>query len=127
MNDAQQRELIGRYLAAYNAFDVDGMLALLSPAVCFENHAGSELTASTHGLAEFRRLAQKSAALFSEREQRITALQFHDGVATADIAYRGRLATHAPGGPPAGTVLELQGRSEFWFRHGRIARIVDRS
>ena len=31
MSETDQRDLIERYLRAYNAFDVEGMLALLSP------------------------------------------------------------------------------------------------
>jgi hypothetical protein len=37
------------------------------------------------------------------------------------------LAVDMPGGPPAGSVLELVGESEFGFESGRICRIVDRS
>jgi ketosteroid isomerase-like protein len=127
MQQPSPKELIDRYLAAYNAFDVDGMLALLSPEVRFENYSGDQLTAEASGIDAFRRLAEQSKALFSEREQRITALELGPGRAVAGIAYRGRLAAGMPGGPPAGTVIELQGRSEFAFGDGRITRIVDRS
>lgn len=127
MQQPTPRELIDRYLAAYNAFDVEGMLALLSPEVRFENYSGDQLTAEASGIDAFRRLAEQSKALFSEREQRITALELGPGRAVADIAYRGRLAADIPGGPAAGTVIELQGRSEFAFHKGRITRIVDRS
>jgi hypothetical protein len=36
MSDSRHRPLIDRYIAAYNAFDIDGMLALLSSDVRFE-------------------------------------------------------------------------------------------
>jgi steroid delta-isomerase-like uncharacterized protein len=127
MQQPPPKELIDRYLAAYNAFDVDGMLALLSPDIRFENYSGDQLTAEASGIDAFRRLAEQSKALFSEREQRITALELGADRAVAGIAYRGRLAADIPGGPAAGTVIELQGRSEFAFGDGRITRIVDRS
>lgn len=127
MQQPSPKELIDRYLAAYNAFDVDGMLALLSPDIRFENYSGDQLTAEASGIDAFRRLAEQSKALFSEREQRITALELGADRAVAGIAYRGRLAADIPGGPAAGTVIELQGRSEFAFGDGRITRIVDRS
>ncbi len=119
--------LVSRYLAAYNAFDVAGMLALLSPAVRFENYAGGELTAAADGIDQFRQLAEKATAIFSEREQRLTSLGNSDGTIIAGIAYRGVLAIDIPGGPAAGATLELQGTSEFSFDGGRIAKIVDRS
>lgn len=127
MSNSTQKELIDRYLAAYNSFDVDGMLALLSPDIRFENYSGDKLTAATSGVDEFRQLAEKSSSLFSEREQRITELALSHDSAIARIAYRGRLAADIPDGPPAGTVLDLQGKSEFSFGNGQITRIVDRS
>jgi hypothetical protein len=127
MDTSSHRELFERFIAAYNAFDVDGMLTVLSADVRFENYSGSTLTVATTGLDQFRQLAEKATAMFSEREQRVTAMDFHDAAATVTIAYRGRLAVDVPGGPAAGTVLELEGRSEYSFADGRITKIVDRS
>jgi hypothetical protein len=45
---------IARYVAAYNRFDVDGMLALLTDDVRFENVSGGQVTASASGAVEFR-------------------------------------------------------------------------
>lgn len=127
MDSAGAKELVDRYITAYNAFDIDGMLMLLSADIRFENHSGGQLTAAATGIDEFRQLAQQSKALFSEREQRVAALRIGQGSAIADIAFRGVLAADVPGGPATGTVLELQGTSEFTFDDGRISRIVDRS
>lgn len=127
MKDSDQLELINCYLAAYNAFDVDAMLAVLGPEVRFENYSGDLLTATSSGSNEFRQLAVHAKALFSEREQRITAIESRDGALIASIAYRGRLAADIPDGPRSGTVLELRGTSEFSFDQGLIAKIVDRS
>jgi hypothetical protein len=129
--NADQLALIDRYLAAYNGFDVEAMLAVLAPDVRFENYSGDELTAQASGVEEFRRLAEQSISIFAEREQRITALEVDadsgNGVVTARIDFHGRLAADIPGGPPAGTVLDLQGQSAFTFKDGLIASIVDRS
>jgi hypothetical protein len=108
MTDAAERTLVERYVAAYNAFDIEGMLAPLAEEVRFEHHAGGQLTAQADGIAAFRKLAEQAVALFAEREQRITHFE-RDGASLA-----------------AGTLLELQGRSAFEFADGRIVRIVDR-
>jgi ketosteroid isomerase-like protein len=126
-SDSNQIETINAYLAAYNAFDVDSMLAVLSPEVRFENYSGDQLTAAASGTDEFRRLAEQSRLLFSEREQRITAIEHREGSIVAGIAYRGRLAVDIPDGPRAGTVLDLRGESEFRFNGALITKIVDRS
>jgi ketosteroid isomerase-like protein len=127
MDTTRQKELIERYLAAYNSFDIEGMVATLDPAVRFENHAGGQLTAETDGIEAFRQLAEQSKALFSEREQRITNLARQGDTLVADIAWRGRLAADLPDGPKAGTHLETSGRSEFGFGADGITKIVDRS
>jgi steroid delta-isomerase-like uncharacterized protein len=127
MTNESGQALVERYIAAYNAFDIDGMLALLAQDVRFEHHTGGELTVATDGIDAFRRLAEQSKGLFSEREQRITHIERSGDTLVAAIAYRGRLAADIPGGPAAGTVLELNGRSEFSFAAGRIARIIDHS
>ncbi len=127
-HDTPGRALVERYLAAYNAFDVDGMLAVLAPDVRFENWSDGELTNSTDGIDAFAALARLARTRFSAREQRIAAPVRRDGndlVVTID--WRGTLAADVPDGPPAGTELALRGESAFAFADGKIARIVDRS
>jgi hypothetical protein len=127
MSEARQKELIERYLAAYNAFDIEAMLAQLEPGIRFENFAGGQRTAESSGIEAFRQLAEQSKGLFSEREQRVTGLAREGELLVAEIAWRGRLAADVPGGPPAGTLLEMKGRSEFAFGPAGILKIVDRS
>ncbi len=127
MRNSSIKDLIDRYLVACNSFDVEGMLLLLSQDVRFENYSGDQLTAATSGIDEFMQLAEQSRSLFSEREQRITELKLSHDSAVAAIAFRGKLTADIPNGPPAGTVLELQGKSEFSFDNGQITKIVDRS
>lgn len=127
MSETEQRDLIERYLSCYNAFDVEGMLALLAPDVRLEHHSGDCITAQTQGIEEFRELAEAAVVHFDEREQRLVSLSSDGEGAIAGIAYRGRLGLDVPDGPTAGTVLELSGTSAFEFRDGRISRIVDRA
>lgn len=127
MADTEKRILIEQFIVAYNRFDVDGMLALLTPDVLFENVADGQVTAATSGIAEFRQLAEQSKALFSERKQTITALKFRPASVVASLAWRGVFAIDVPNGPVAGSVIALEGESEFEFSGERISRIVDRS
>lgn len=127
MQANDQAQVIQEYIAAYNAFDVDGMLKLLSPEVRFENWSGAQLTTEASGIDDFRRLAHQAKAMFSNREQRITSLKHGTDSVIASIAYRGQLAVDIPDGPPAGTVLDLNGESEFAFKDCLISKIVDRS
>ncbi|MCE8015535.1 nuclear transport factor 2 family protein [Halomonas sp. MCCC 1A17488] len=127
MDDATKRDLIERYITAYNNFDIDGMLAVLDPGISFENYSGDELTTSANGIDEFRQLAEHAKGFFAERVQRVSSLTLSQDGATAEIDYHGRLAQDIPGGPKAGSLIELNGVSEFTFGAGRIIKIIDRS
>lgn len=90
-------------------------------------HVRRSLCTVANGLDEFRKLAEQSRLLFSEREQRITKLTVGEESLVAEIAYRGCLAVDMPNGLAAGTVMELKGQSEFSFKGGKISKIIDRS
>lgn len=125
MTDQEKRALIDRYLDAYNAFDVEGMMVTLHSAVAFENVSGGEVTASASGADAFRRLAEQATALFSSRRQTVTAFDPRGAGASVEVDYEGTLAADLPNGPSAGETLRLTGRSEFAFEDGRIIRITD--
>lgn len=123
--ESDMRELIRRYVAAYNLFDIDGMLAVLSRDVRFENYSGGQQTCATTGIEAFRALAESSSARFVEREQTIERLAFSERAAMADIKFRARFVDDRLQGSSAGTVVLLSGQSEFLFDAGKISRIVD--
>ena len=124
---ASHNKLVNDYLAAYTNFDIPGMLALLDPDIRFENYSKEQLTASATGISAFEELASQTAGIFSERDQVLQSLRIWPDHAIAMIAFRGKLAKGFPGGPSAGTVIEIQGRSEFSFKNGKIIKIVDRA
>lgn len=121
------RALIERYLAAYNALDVPGMLAVLHDDVAFENLSAGQVTASAHGIGEFRTLAERAVTLFTSRRQTIRAYVPTGDGARIEIDYEAVLAADLGPGLGAGETLRLRGRSTFGIRDGRIVRIVDES
>ena len=125
MTDPEKRDLIDRYLAAYNAFDVEAMMETVHPDVEFENVAGGEVNASASGAGAFRQLAEQATGLFSTRRQTVTAFRSDDSGASVDVDYEGVLASDLPNGMKAGETLRLAGRSEFAFADGRISHIRD--
>jgi len=127
MRPGDQRELVERYIAAYNAFDVEGMVATMHPAIEFLNVSGGVTTTRVQGVAAFRALAEQSGALFSSRRQTITAFESGEGRAEAEVAWEGVLAADLPGFGEYGDEVRLLGRSEFEFRDGLIHRLTDRS
>lgn len=125
--DDPHRALIERYIAAYNALDVPGMLGVLHPDVTFENVSGGRVTAAAGSREEFRALAEHAATLFASRRQTVQRYAATADGAEVDIAYEGVLAADLGPELRAGATLRLAGRSTFLVREGRIARIVDES
>jgi ketosteroid isomerase-like protein len=125
--DDPRRALIERYVTAYNAFDVPGMLSVLHDDVTFDNVAAGQVTASARGIEEFRQLAERAATLFTSRRQTIRHYATDGTGARIDLDYEGVLAADLGPALRAGDTLRLTGRSTFEFRDGRIVRIVDES
>ena len=125
--EEKRKSQIENYVGAYNHFDVDGMVADLSPDVVFENISNGAVNLRTEGVEAFRQQATAATAYFTEREQTVESWTFTANTIVIDIAYRALLATDLPNGMKRGETLLLTGQSEFQFADGRIVRITDRS
>ena len=127
MDEDEKRSLVERYLAAYNAFDIDGMMELIHPNIEFKNVSGGEVNATASDVIEYRQLAEKSKELFRSRKQTILKFQSNADETSIEVAYEGVLASDLPSGMKAGETLHLNGQSVFTFRDGMIYRIKDAS
>ncbi|UPG95209.1 nuclear transport factor 2 family protein [Luteibacter aegosomatissinici] len=127
MIDTARRQLIEIYLAAYNHFDIPAMLAALTDDVRFEHHQGGELSVATNGKADLEKLARVGAQLFAAREQTIVSVEERGSDLVATIDFRGEIAEDIPEGPRAGTIIEMQGTTEFGFANGKINKVIDRA
>lgn len=121
------RDLIERYIDAYNRMDVPGMLTLLHQHIAFENVSNTAGITATSGLSAFDALARQSTAVFRSRRQVIRSLTLGDRTAAAEIEYEGVLAVDLPNGLRAGDTLSLRGVTIFAFSDGKISRISDYS
>ncbi len=116
MNDTEiKKRVIENYIKAYNNFDIENMLKDMDERVVFRNISGGEVNMQTNGIDEFRKQAESAKELFSQREQKITALKFGESQAEAEISYRGTLAADLPEGLRAGSEIALDGKSIFHF------------
>jgi hypothetical protein len=127
MSHDPHRTLIDRYVAAYNAFDVPGMLAVLHRDVRFRNVSNGQETAATDGRDEFRALAKRGLEIFRSRRQTIREYYTDGERAWITVDYQGVLAKDLGPGLAAGDTLRLTGRSAFAFRDGLIVDLLDES
>jgi ketosteroid isomerase-like protein len=125
MDENGKMSLIQSYIAAYNASDIDGIMAVIHPEIEFKNVSGGEVNATASGEDEFRHLAEKSKELFRSRKQTIINSLSTSDQMTIEVAFEGVLKSDLKNGLRAGETLRLNGRSEFTFRDGKIYRIID--
>lgn len=127
MSSDMMKEIIDKYVEAYNAFDIEGMVRLLHKDILFRNFSSGEVNTETNGIEEFRELAEKSTNMFSSRCQTVTDYIAIDDKAEVQIGYEGILAVDMPNGLKAGDKIQLNGKSVFQIKEGRLALIEDYS
>ena len=125
LTNQQKQSQIENYVQAYNAFDVAGMLRDLHPQVVFKNIANGEVNMELTGVEAFENQANQAKAIFSERQQTITQVEFSEEAVTIQIDYEGVVAQDLPSGLKAGQELKLNGRSVFKFADDKISEIQD--
>jgi ketosteroid isomerase-like protein len=125
METTAPKQLVEAYIAAYNRFDVAGMLAPLHEDVVFRNVSNGEVSLTTNGKEAFRQQAAQATQYFSEREQRVTDWQVNDQQVEVAINYKAVAAIAFPNGLQPGDTLQMQGKSIFEIENGQIISIED--
>ncbi|MFS0857632.1 MULTISPECIES: nuclear transport factor 2 family protein [Paenibacillus] len=127
MENSNLKDLIEKYLSAYNTFNIDGMIGVLNENIHFRNISKGEVNSETKGIQEFRTLAEQSIKVFSQRRQVIKNIIFAGDKAEVDIDYEGILSSDLPNGMKAGETLKLQGKSIFQMKDKKLILIEDHS
>ena len=125
METTALKQLVEAYIAAYNRFDVAGMLAPLHEDVVFRNVCNGEVDLTTTGKEAFRQQVERATQYFSQREQRVTDWQVNGQRVEAVIDYTAVAAVEFPNGLKPGDALHLQGKSIFEIGNGQIISIED--
>ena len=123
--DVDKKHLVEQYISAYNRFDLDRMMSLLHPEIEFENVSQGEVNAKATGIDEFGAIAEQAKELFKSRKQTITRCDLSRNEASVEIDYEAVLAKDLPNGMKSGSTINLNGRTHFSFKDGKIFRIVD--
>ncbi len=116
-----------QYIRAYNRKDVESMLSFFDENCVFENVSAGKATVHTTGKAELKALAEKSAAAFAWREQKVVLVIREPDRLAAEIEYHGVLQLDLTPELKAGTRLELRGVSVVEFSGQKIIRLTDYS
>jgi len=125
MKNKLYKLIIEKYIEAYNSFDIEKMLSDMHHNVRFENISNGEITLTTNNITELKNQAEQAIQYFTEREQRITNIDFNNDQVVIDIDYKGVLAIDFPNGLKAGDKIELKGKSIFQFKDDKIIELKD--
>ncbi|MEQ8320597.1 MAG: nuclear transport factor 2 family protein [Rhodospirillales bacterium] len=120
-------EVIARYIASYNARDIDGMIGCVTDDVVFENISNTGQSMRLDGKDMMRQVADLSGNAFSYRRQRLVNVVTGAGKAAAEIEFEGKAAVDLPNGIRAGETVKIRGASFFEFRGNLLCRIADYS
>ena len=120
-------DIIARYIASYNARDIDGMIACVTDDVVFENISNSGQSMRLDGKDMMRQVADLSGNAFSYHRQRLVNVVTGAGKAAAEIEFEGKAAVDLPNGVRAGETVKIRGASFFEFRGNLLCRIADYS
>jgi len=121
------KEIILKFINAYNSLDVETMLQCLHCEIKFKNISNGEANVSIKGINQFEELARQSLSLFSQREQKIIKYSEEADKINIEIEYNAVLANDFPNGMKAGDKLQLTGKSEYIIKDGLIYSIIDES
>ncbi|VEP14365.1 conserved hypothetical protein [Hyella patelloides LEGE 07179] len=125
MTKEEKLKLIKQYLAAYNTFDIDGMISLLHPSIEFKNISNNKINCHTKGVDEFRVIAEQSKVLFKSRQQIIKNFDVHNEQVSVEIFFEGVAAKDLSNEIKSGDKISFDGRSEFSFKDSKICQITD--
>lgn len=117
--------IVLRYIEAYNARDIEKMMACLSPDIRFVNCSGAEVTAQTEGAAAFRELAEAGCAAFSERRQSVLNCISQGPRVALRIAFAATVAADLPNGWVKGQRIEMLGATFIEMKGGLIRELID--
>lgn len=121
----QREKIISDYIDAYNRFDIDGMVVDFDEAINFKNISNGKVNMSINGLDKFKEQAEQAKNLFTKRKQTLKSFNHKDDETEINIAYYAVLAVDLPNGLLKRDELNIEGKSIFKFRNGKIISITD--
>ena len=101
------------------------MLMDFHPEIEFQNISAGQSNLKLSGLKDFRRQAEESKNLFSNRTQSILSFKHDEDSVEVEIAYNATLAVDLPNGLKKGNAINLNGKSMFRFKGNKIIELTD--
>lgn len=121
MSAKETEKLIERYYRAFNAGDIDAMIAMLAPTFAHDVNQGER----RKGKTKFREFCEHMARCYKEELRDIVIMPARDGSrAAAEFVVHGQYIGTDSGLPKAsGQKYKLPAGAFFTIKNGQIARV----
>lgn len=120
-----REDMINHYIAGYNSFDPDKMVAHFDDNIIFENVQNGQVNITLSGIQAFKDQAELTKNYFTSREQSIKSFKHSHNKTEVEIDYVAVLAMDFPNGLKEGELLTLKGKSIFEFKDNKIIKLTD--
>lgn len=125
MDETTIKQIIEEYFDAYNKFDTERMVSLLTEDVSFKNISKGEVILEINGKKSYKHQADSAVTLFEKREMAINELIFNEDNVDVRLKFNGILGLDVPEDHKKGDKIEMDGRTILQFRDGKISSIED--
>jgi hypothetical protein len=125
MDNEKKEIIIQNYLAAFNNFDLEGMMADFGEGILFKNVSKHHEELESYGITTFKKQAIFARKIFSSRKQLPLAFYHENERTLVDISYEATIGMDLPNGMKEGQKIQMSGKSIFEFEEGKITVLTD--
>lgn len=125
MDKSKIKEIIQEYFDAYNEFNIEKMVALLTDDISFKNTSNGKVILEINGKKSYKHQAESAVPLFEKREMTINKLIFNKDNVDVRLKFKGILGIDVPEDHKKGDKIEDEGRTILKFRDDKIYSIED--
>lgn len=125
MTGEEKRTIIEAYVHAFNAFDVEGMVAYLHPDARCITIVDGVVTCSVEGIDYVRSHELAESARCSSRKKTVMECYERGEQVVLELSYSCVLAADQAGGLKSGDTVTLEGIAEVTFIDEKVSEVAE--
>jgi len=119
------KEIVQKYINAYNNFDIEGMMSCMHTDCIFESRHNGELSFTTKGKHSFRQICSVAKNNYSFRKQIIEGFTSKGELLEVKFYFKGTLAIDLDEMGKKGEKIAFETKSIFEFKNGLIYKLIN--
>ena len=119
------KEIVQKYINAYNKFDIDGMISLMHIDCTFEMIHDNKITLKTYGKSDFRQLCILSKNNYKYRKQIIESFKEENNKVEVNLYFKATLAIDIPDLGKKDEKISFETKTIFELKNNAIYKITN--